>query len=305
MQAAIDIGSNSVLLLVAEDDGRVVHDEARVVGLGRGLGERGVFRPDRMEATTAALRAYAAIASTHGVAPERVRAVATSASRRALNATTYFAQVRAATGLRVEVVSGDEEARLTYLGGIAGLDLGPGPVLLCDPGGGSTEIILGEGQRIHSRVSLEIGTVRLTEQYLGFGQVEAGALARLRAHVDRAVTGVVLPAQPRSAVAVAGTATTLAAADLGLGTYDGARVHGSTLHVGALRTWVDRLLEAGPERRRELVAVSPERADTVLAGAVILLRVLELSRRQAWKISDRGLRFGLLKTASGSGSPAS
>lgn len=296
MHAAIDIGSNSILLIVADDEGNVVHDEARVVGLGKGLGDRGVFRPDRMEAAVAVLKDYAAIASRLGVPPERVRAVATSASRRALNAGTFYSGVRSTTGLRVEVVSGDEEARVTYVGGIAGLDLPPGPIMLCDPGGGSTEIILGEGGQIHSRVSLEIGTVRLTEQYLGFGHVDASALARLRAHVDREVGAVKFAVPPRGTVAVAGTATTLAAADLGLTAYDAERVHGYTLTAAALRTWIDRLLEAGPERRRELIAASPDRADTVLAGAVILLRVLELSRRQAWRVSDRGLRFGLLKS---------
>lgn len=295
MRAAIDVGSNSLLLLVADDDGRVVHDEARVVGLGRGMGERGVFRPDRMEAALACLKDYAAIAASHGVPADRVRAVATSASRRALNAATFYTNVRAATGMRVEVISGDEEARLSWLGGVSGLELPPGPVLLCDPGGGSTEVIVGEGRLIHARVSLEIGTVRLTEELLGYGTVEPAALGRLRARVADAVRALDFPVQPRGAVAVAGTATTLAAADLGLATYDPARVHGSTLTAAALRSWIDRLLGATPERRRELFAVSPERADTVLAGAVILLHILETTRKQAWRVSDRGLRFGLLQ----------
>lgn len=295
MRAAIDVGSNSLLLLVADDEGRVIHDEARVIGLGRGMGERGVFRPDRMEAALSCLRDYAALAGAHGVPPEKVRVVATSASRRALNAATFYASVKGTTGLRVEVISGDEEARLTWLGGVSGLDVPSGPVLLCDPGGGSTEVILGEGRQIHTRVSLEIGTVRLTEELLGYGTVDPAALARLRARVDDAVRALDLPVQPRAAVAVAGTATTLAAADLGLTSYDPSRVHGSTLTAAALRTWIDRLLAASPERRRQLVAVSPDRADTVLAGAVILLRILETTRRQAWRISDRGLRFGLLQ----------
>lgn len=217
-----------------------------------------------------------------------------SASRRALNATSFYGAVRTQTGLRVQVVPGEEEARLTYLGGIAGLDLPTGPVLLCDPGGGSTEVILGVGESIQFRTSLEIGTVRLTEQYLGYGNVDAGALARLRAHVDRAVTAIELPALPRAAVAVAGTATTLAAAELGLSVYDPSRVHASTLTAGGLRGWVDRLMVAGPDERRTLMVVSPDRADTVLAGACILLRVLEVARKQHFRISDRGLRYALV-----------
>lgn len=294
-RAAIDIGSNSLLLLVADDAGDVLHDEARVIGLGRGLGERGVFRPERMEAALAALQEFAAKAESLGVRATDVRAVATSASRRALNAATFYASVKAKTGLRVDVISGEEEARLTWLGGVDGLGLGPGPALLCDPGGGSTEVIVGQGPHIRSRVSLEIGTVRLTEEYLGTGTIRATALARLRAHVDAAVGTLDVEPLPRAAIAVAGTATTLAAADLGLERYDASIVHGSTLTAAALRRWIDRLLAAGPEERRRLVAVSPERADTVLAGAVILLAVLERARRQAWRVSDRGLRFGALR----------
>ncbi len=293
-RAAIDIGSNSLLLLVTADDGAILHDEARVIGLGKGLGERGVFRPDRMEAALSTLSDFATRVQTFGISPADVRAIATSASRRALNATTFYATVRAKTGLRVEVVTGEEEARLTWLGGVDGLALGKGPALLCDPGGGSTEVIVGEGAHIQSRISLEIGTVRLTEQYLGTGVVPAAALARLRTHVDAAVATLDLAFIPKAAIAVAGTATTLAAADLGLLAYDPAAVHGSSLTTATLRRWIDRLLVATPEQRRALIAVSPERADTVLAGAVILLHVLERARRQSWKVSDRGLRFGAL-----------
>lgn len=293
MKAAIDIGSNSMLLLVMDGE-RVVHDEARVVGLGRGLGEVGVFRPDRMEAALLALKEYAAKAAELGVPPAEVRAVATSASRRALNAHTFYAQVQKQTGIKVQVVSGEEEARLTWIGGVSGVEVAPGPVLLVDPGGGSTEVILGEGTHIHHRVSLEIGTVRLTEKHLGYGAVDPAGLARARAEIDAAFASVRLPLAPKSAVAVAGTATTLSAAHLGLTAYDPAAVHNSVLPAGALRTWVDKLLAADPDGRRALLVVSPERADTALIGACILLRGLELTRRQAWRISDRGLRYGVL-----------
>jgi exopolyphosphatase / guanosine-5'-triphosphate,3'-diphosphate pyrophosphatase len=291
--AAIDIGSNSVLLLVMEG-AQVLHDEARVVGLGKGLGERGVFRKDRMEATMEALAAYAETARGLGVEPGAVKAVATSASRRALNATTFYADVKKRTGLAVRVIGGEDEARLTWLGGISGIDVPSGPVMLVDPGGGSTEVILGEGGHIRSKISLEIGTVRLTEKFLGYGSVDPAALSHLRAEVDTAVSRVRLDPMPRAAVAVAGTVTTLAAMELGLTTYDGGLVHGSVLSAGALRKWVDALMAATPEERKRIVAVSPERADTLLAGAVILLRLLELAKRQSFKVSDRGLRYGVL-----------
>ncbi len=294
MKAAIDIGSNSLLLTVVDGEGVVLHDEARVVGLGRGLPEKGVFKPDRMEAAAAVLKAYVARAADLGVPVSQIRAVATSASRRALNAATFYQGVHRATGLKVEVISGEEEARLTWLGALDGLTLAPGPVLVFDPGGGSTEVIQGEGAHIRSRVSLEIGSVRLTEAYLGYDTVDAASFGRMRDAVDQAIAPLTLVAQPRTVVATAGTVTTLMAAELGQTTYDGAAVHGATLTVGALRAWIDRLLEAGPARRRELIAVSPDRADTLLAGATILLRLLEKSRRASLKVSDRGLRFGLL-----------
>jgi exopolyphosphatase/guanosine-5'-triphosphate,3'-diphosphate pyrophosphatase len=293
-RASIDIGSNSILLLVCDADGKVLHDEQRVVGLGRGLGESGVFRHDRMEAATAVLVEYAARARALGVEAEAVRAVATSAARRALNAAAFVATIRRTSGLRVEVISGEEEARLCWVGSLTGLTLADGPVLLCDPGGGSTEVIVGEGGLVQRRVSLEIGTVRLTEAFLGYDAVDPAALARARNAIDDAVSGLSLPQLPRTAVAVAGTATTLAAATLGQARFDAAAVHDSVLSASALRTWIDRLLAAGPGGRRRLLSVSPERADTALVGACILLRVLEVSRRPSWRISARGLRFGLL-----------
>lgn len=293
LNAAIDIGSNSILLLVVDGE-RVIHDEARVIGLGKGMGERGVFRPDRMEAALATLREYAAKAQELGVPAADVRAVATSASRRALNATTFYATVQKATGLRVQVISGDEEARLTWKGGISGMNVAPGPVLLIDPGGGSTEVILGEGGHIHQRVSLEIGTVRLTEKHIGYGSVDPAALSRARAEIDAAFASLRLDVTPRTAIAVAGTATTLAANSLGLTAYDPIAIHNSVLSAGTLRTWIDRLLAADPAERRRVVVVSTDRAGTLLIGACILLRGLEATRRQAWRVSDRGLRYGIV-----------
>lgn len=293
-RAAIDLGSNSVLLTVVEADGSVVHDEARVVGLGQGLGERGLLRPERMEAAVEALADFARVARELGVAPGAVRGVTTSAARRALNAATFLARVRAVTGITLEVISGDEEARLSWLGARQGLALEEGPVGLVDVGGGSTELVVGAEGRVSWRVSVEAGSVRLTEAFLGTGVVNHTDYARLRGHVD----GLFGPVRPqgrcRVALAVAGSATTLAAMDLGLGAYDGARVHGYRLTRAAIRTWIDRLLGASPEERRALVAVSPERADSLLAGATLLDAGLAALGRQAAVVSDRGLRFGVL-----------
>jgi exopolyphosphatase/guanosine-5'-triphosphate,3'-diphosphate pyrophosphatase len=293
-RAAIDIGSNSILLTVVADDGAILHDEARVVGLGRGLGDRGLFAPDRMEAAELALADYAKVAASHGVPAGAIRAVATSGARRAMNAQTWLARVQKNLGLRARIISGEEEARLSWLGARRDLAVADGPMLVVDLGGGSTELVLGEGDRIFGRTSLEIGSVRLTEQYLGHGVCDPAGLARLRNHVESLVATVRLDPAPRTVLAVAGTATTLAAMALGLSSYDAGRVHGSRLTRVDLARFVDRLLPASPEERRKIAAISPERADFLLAGATVLDRVLQAARRPQLTVSDRGLRFGVL-----------
>lgn len=296
-RAAIDIGSNSVLLTVMSDEGVVLHDEARVVGLGRGLGDRGLLAPDRIAAAESALSDYVATAQRLGVEPWAIKAVATSAARRAMNAQTWFSRLQRRHGLRVRIVSGDEEARLTWLGASRDLELPPGPRLVVDLGGGSTELVLGDAERVVHRISLEIGSVRLTEQYLASslsGSTDPGGLARLRNHVDVEVAKVALDPLPRVVVGVAGSVTTLASMVQGLATYDGARVHGSRLDRVDLARIVDRLLPASPDERRALVPSAPERADYLVAGATILDRVLAAARRPSLVASDRGLRYGLL-----------
>ena len=297
-RASIDIGSNSVLLLVVDDAGRTLHDEARVVGLGRGLGDRGLFKPDRMDATIDALRAYVHRARDLGVRAHEVVAVATSASRRALNAATFFERVADETGLQVQVISGDEEARLTWLGALGGLELPEGPVAVVDLGGGSTEIVVGQGDRMAAKRSLELGAVRLTERFFGAapGRYKPADLARMRSHIDAVVAQLEWPALPRTLVAVAGTATTLSAMDLGLTAWDREKVHGSRLTRGSLRRWIDRLLSAGPHERRDLAAVSPERADNLLSGACVLEAVCTAGRRDSLRVSDGGVRHGALAT---------
>ncbi|MBA2321494.1 MAG: exopolyphosphatase [Deltaproteobacteria bacterium] len=296
-RAGIDIGSNTLLLLVVDDTGRVLHDEARVIGLGRGLGDRGLMTADRLEAADACLGDYVRIAATLGVEAGNIRAVATSAARRALNAATWTARLQRDLGLRVRILSGEEEARLTWLGAMRDLELPEGPLLVVDLGGGSTEIVLGEGDVVHQRLSLEIGSVRLTEAFLGGrggAPYDPVGLARLRSHVDAEMSKVVFDPIPRTVIAVAGTATTLATMVLELSAWDGERVHGSRLTRLDLARCSDRLLPAGAAARRALVPAAPDRADYLLAGAAILDRVLSSSRRSQMTVSDRGLRFGVV-----------
>jgi exopolyphosphatase / guanosine-5'-triphosphate,3'-diphosphate pyrophosphatase len=291
-RAAIDIGSNSLLLTVLDSEGTVLHDEARVVGLGKGLGDRGLFAPDRMKEADIVLGDYVAISKKHGINPWHIRAAATSGARRAMNAPTWLARVRRNLGLRVDIVSGEEEARLTWVGATADV-AADGTLLVVDLGGGSTELVFGTKDDIIWRKSLEVGSVRLTEQFIGVGAVDADDLFALRNHIDIAMAELEI-ATPSVVIGVAGTVTTLAAMAQGITVWDADRVHGTNLSRKALLNFIEQLVVMTPEARREAVAVSPKRADFLLAGACILDRVLTAAKADGYRVSDRGLRYGLL-----------
>ncbi len=295
-RAAIDIGSNSLLLLVRSPAGETIHDEARVVGLGRGLGDRGLFRPDRMDAAIAVLKDYATQAADLGVPATDVSAVATSAARRALNAQSFIARVQEETGLRVRIIAGTEEARLTWLGALDGLAMPLGSTAVLDLGGGSTEVVVGEGDRLLFRASLELGSVRQTEAFFGEhpDRYDPRDLGRLRQSVDDSLAPLRDTPRPRNVIAVAGTATTLAAMQLGLTAWDRDRVHGSRLTRSDLRRFIDRLLASDRDERRLAAAVAPDRADYLLAGACILEAALGALHRESLLVSDGGVRQGLL-----------
>ncbi len=293
-RAAIDLGSNSVLLTVVDAQGAVLHDEARVVGLGKGLGDGGRFREDRMLAAPEALADYARIAAGLGVDPVTIRAVTTSAARRATNAADFFSALRAELRLDFRVITGDEEARLSWLGATHALPDGGQPRVMIDIGGGSTEVVVGRGDTLAARCSLEAGSVRLTEAFLGTALVSPQDLARARTHVAALVETLTWPHPVHSAVSVAGTATTLAAMDAGLTAFDPDIVHGHVLTRAALAAQASELEAAGPERRRELARVSPARADYLLAGTLLLDTILAAAGLAETVVSARGLRFGVL-----------
>jgi exopolyphosphatase/guanosine-5'-triphosphate,3'-diphosphate pyrophosphatase len=213
-----------------------------------------------------------------------------------MNAETFFARVQRKLGLRIKIISGDEEARLTWLGSQRDLALPEGPRLVIDLGGGSTELVLGAGD-VAERKSLEMGSVRLTEAFFradATGRFDPSGLARARQHVDMLLASFTMQPMPRTVVGVAGTVTTLATVKLGLASYDASTVHGSSLGRAELARFVDELLPMTGEQRRAFAPASPERADYLLAGALILERCLAAARRQQLVVSDRGLRYGLL-----------
>ncbi|MCB9665634.1 MAG: Ppx/GppA family phosphatase [Alphaproteobacteria bacterium] len=294
--AAIDLGSNSALLLVVDDAGTVIADEATVVGLGRGLGDGGTFAPDRAAAALDTLATYAATALRLGVPPDQVRAVATSASRRARDAPAFFARVTERTGLRFRIVSGDEEAALTFAGALQGSPwaVGDAPVVVVDPGGGSTEVVAGRGLERGTGGSMEVGTVRLTEAFLGTDVHDAAGVAPLVAAVRAELARLPPLPRPDVVIGVAGTVTTLATVRLGLPVWDADRVHGSLLERTWLRQTAQRLLPLDPAARRAAVPAAPQRADYLAAGALLLDEVLAHLDADALVVSVRGLRWALV-----------
>lgn len=294
-RAAIDLGSNSVLLTVVDATGCVLHDEARVVGLGQGLGDQGQFDPDRTAHTLSALNDYAQVARRYGIPPDAVRLGGTSATRRAQDIASFTQRVHTETGLVLQVISGEEEAQLSWHGATS--EFSGDHLAVIDLGGGSTEVITGNSLGIRSRVSLELGSARLTERFLGRKMVKASDANALRDFVTDTVKSQV-KGSTTHAISVAGTATTLAAIDLQLSEWNTEKVHGYPLHVEALAKIAEQLLSLDAQGRQALAHISPQRADFLAAGAVVIQSVLEHWGLQATTVSTRGLRFGILGAVS-------
>jgi exopolyphosphatase/guanosine-5'-triphosphate,3'-diphosphate pyrophosphatase len=297
-RASVDIGSNSLVFLVLDDEDRVLHDESRVVSLGSGLEQHGAFQPDRMSAAMEGFSDFTLTGRTFNIAPESIQAIATSASRRASNSADFFARVQEQSGIEVRVISGLEEARLTWKGALFELNPPKDTFAVVDLGGGSTEIVVGhpETDSVLDQRSIPIGTVRLNELFFSAQPAlyEPDQFQRMRAHIEEAVSAIRWEGKPSALIAVAGTATTLCAMELGLKTWDRNTIHGATLSREALERWMSTLLASTPAERRSWAAVSPKRADNLLAGAAVLHAVCTASGLDHLTISDGGIRHGVL-----------
>ncbi len=276
--AAVDCGTNSVRLLVADVDGAAKHDlhrDMRVVRLGAGVDRTGELAPEALERLRAALEEYAAVCDRLGV--QAVRMVATSATRDARNREAFTALVQRVLGVAPEVVSGDEEAALSFDGATRGLPAELGPFLVVDIGGGSTEFVLGT-RRVEAALSVDVGCVRLTERHLGGDPPAAAEVAAARTDVAAALrrVGEVVPAErARTAVGLAGSVTTVAALALGLTAYDPAAIHLSRVSAEQVRAVTERLLAMPRAERAALPVMHPGRVDVIGAGALVLAAVVE------------------------------
>ncbi|GAA1174695.1 exopolyphosphatase/guanosine-5'-triphosphate,3'-diphosphate pyrophosphatase [Kitasatospora gansuensis] len=300
---AIDCGTNSIRLLVADLDpetGEITDLDRRMVinRLGQDVDRTGRLAPEALERTFAACREYAAVLAEYGVGPDRLRFVATSASRDAENSAEYVAGVREILGVEPVVVSGDEEARLSFTGATKELTGGqfPSPYLVFDLGGGSTEFVLG-GKDVEAARSVDIGCVRLTERHFAGSELpELGQISRAKADV-RAALDVAAEAVPLTTAAtlvgLAGTVTTVAGIALELASYDSEVIHHARLTVDQVREVTGRLLTMTHEQRAAIPVMHPGRVDVIGAGALVLLEIMERTGATELVVSEHDILDGI------------
>ncbi len=303
--ASFDLGTNTFLLLVADvEEGRVepVYEKETIVRLGKGVDAVGNLNAEAMQRGLACLQEYVALARQHGA--EQIFAVGTSALRDAANRREFLDAAFDKTGLRIEIISGEKEARLTFSGTLSNKINLPGPIAVLDIGGGSTEVVIGEMRSLWvgnelalNARSADIGSVRLTERFAKSDPVQPDEVQRMR---EQAATMMRATWPPESLTSVktmlgtAGTITTLAAMALAMQEYDPRRIDGYLLtrqKLGEITAEVTRRTIA---ERQKLPGLSPARADVILAGALILEIFLDLYQFAEILVSDRGLRYGVL-----------
>lgn len=298
--STIDVGSNTVRLLVADLEGpggwRVVEQDQKVTRLGEGLAASGALGEAPMARTLAVVSDYVGRGMRLGSA--RVRIVATSAVREAANGRAFVAAVERATGRRVDVVSGEDEARLMLRGVRHGLGRLAGAVIVFDIGGGSTEYILAEDDAVRATASLRLGVVPLAERYPFPGPVDPvryrTLLDEISGRLERELPEAIRRARIAHLVGTAGTVTTLAALDLGLAEYDAPRVQGHRLSRAAIEGLLARLGGLSVAERGALPCLEPGRADLIVPGTAIVMATLDCLGVDALVVSDDGLREGIL-----------
>ena len=296
--AAIDCGTNSIRLLIADvnpESGNVLDIDRRmeIVRLGQGMDSTGEFAVDALERTFAACDSYASVIASHNV--DRVRFVATSASRDARNRDVFIAGVTSRLGVEPDVISGDEEARLSFAGATNGLVGAAAPYLVVDIGGGSTEFVLGVTTPQAAR-SVNIGCVRMTERHFRNDPPSQSEIDAAIADIDAAIelAGETVPlGEAKTLVGLAGSVTTVAAIALDLTEYDPERIHGARLSADTIDAVSDRLLGMSREQRSEIQVMHPGRVDVINAGVLVLRRIVHLTGLPDVLVSEHDILDGI------------
>lgn len=294
--AAIDVGSNSVLLHIAEKDKQghwqAVIDRVEVTRLGEELQAAGFLKLEAMERTARALKDFMTLVKGEGVA--QVAAVGTMCLRTAKNADDFLQKVKDECGLSIEVIPGEEEARLVFLAVKSRIGLSEGRFVIFDVGGGSTEFVFARGEHIERRFSINIGTAGLTEKYLKSDPVIKEELATMLNVVQAAFADFELDRKPDTLIGIGGTMTTMGAVKHQLTVYEPDIIQGSVLHLTEIERQLELYRLKTIEQRKTIVGLQPKRADVILAGVGIIYTIVKKFGVDSVTISDRGIRHGLM-----------
>jgi exopolyphosphatase/guanosine-5'-triphosphate,3'-diphosphate pyrophosphatase len=295
--AALDVGTNTVLLLVVETTAhnglRKLADMSRITRLGRGVDATGRLDPSAALVTLDTIAEFADRARALGA--EKILTAATAALRDASDGADFIARTKARTALDLEIITGETEARLVYLSSIKGLKLDlTSKLLIVDIGGGSTELIRAQLGGAIDAVSLQIGSVRMTERMIRSDPPHAREAADLRLAIDQALASLRWNFIPDTMVGIAGTVTTVCAVALSLAQYDAVRVHGYGLARREVVRVLGELGSVGLEERKKIPGVEAGRADVIFAGTVILERIMAHFNLDRIIVSDQGVRWGLV-----------
>lgn len=300
--AALDLGSNTFLNLIIDvhsDDkkniylGKTYTDEVQVVRLGQGLDKSKLFHPDALLRAKNCLELFSKTIRTHQ--PDKILAMATSAARDAKNKEDFF-KIAKSINIPLEIISGESEAQITYQGATSGLNLTtPKKLLVLDIGGGSTEFIAGEGDKLIFGKSLDIGCVRLTERFITAQPTPEKEIEDLVNHIEHELEQLVsenlaFQQKPNEIVAVAGTPTSLAAAELGY--FDVSKIDNYQLTLARLESWLLRLKNSTVAEKINM-GIPEGRADVILVGVIILIQTLKVFGLNQICVSTRGVRYGV------------
>jgi len=293
--AAIDIGTNTILLLASEWDGKTLHsllEKERIVRLGEGVHQSATLSKEAMERGFQVLKEYLTDCQRLGI--QRVFAAGTSALREARNANEFLKEVKDKLHLTIEIISGEEEARLSYLAVSKDLKEEAKRILVTDVGGGSTELVLGFREKMTHWLSLPMGSVRYTEQFLHSDPVRPEEWREMEEEIEKTLNNASPFQTPDLMVSVGGTATTLAQVEMGLSEFNPRKIHHFKLTQEALRRQILLYRSKTQEQRKTIQGLSPLRADVILAGATILYKIMERMNCHEVMISCHGVRYGLL-----------
>jgi exopolyphosphatase/guanosine-5'-triphosphate,3'-diphosphate pyrophosphatase len=292
--AAIDCGTNSVRLLITADGTTQIERLMRITRLGQGVDATGRLDPEAIERTLAVLREYREVIDRHGAT--RIRMAATSASRDASNRDEFFNAAKDILGVMPEVISGEEEGRLSFLGATADLDPALGPFLVCDIGGGSTEFVFGTTEA-ESTISTDMGCVRMTEAWLHHDPPTAEelsqALSVIDIHLDDVLREIPELSEAKTFVGLAGTVSNTASVELGLAEYDREQIHHLVLTRAAVEDVFRTLATESIEERKENPGLEEQRADVIVGGLCVLVATMRRFGLDECLVSESDILDGL------------